>query len=176
MTPSISSKQRILQAAASVVDESGAAHLTLEAVAEAAGLSKGGLLYHFPNKRALLSGMLEYLLDRVQERAEQFTGGVEIPGIVALIEAQQARDNVERVMSRAILAAAAEDPSLLDPAREALGRWFAAADQESPHGLILLLAIEGLRFVEMLNLFELSSKAQNRIYKQMVDMAEKDRL
>ena len=63
MTPSISSKQRILQAAASVVDESGAAHLTLEAVAEAAGLSKGGLLYHFPNKRALLSGMLEYLLD-----------------------------------------------------------------------------------------------------------------
>ena len=176
MTPSISSKHRILQAAASVVDESGAAHLTLEAVAEAAGLSKGGLLYHFPNKRALLSGMLEYLLDRVQERAEQFTGGVEIPGIVALIEAQQARDNVERVMSRAILAAAAEDPSLLDPARDALGQWFAAADKESPYGLILLLAVEGLRFVEMLNLFELSSKAQSRIYKQMVDMAEKDRL
>ena len=112
----------------------------------------------------------------MQERAEQFTEGAEIPGIVALIAAQQARDDVERVMSRAILAAAAEDPSLLDPARDALGQWFAAADKESPYGLILLLAVEGLRFVEMLNLFELSSKAQSRIYKQMVDMAEKDRL
>jgi AcrR family transcriptional regulator len=34
---------------------------TLEAVAKQAGVSKGGLLYHFPNKEALIAAMLERL-------------------------------------------------------------------------------------------------------------------
>ena len=34
---------------------------TLDAVAKRAGVSKGGLLYHFPNKEALITAMLERL-------------------------------------------------------------------------------------------------------------------
>jgi AcrR family transcriptional regulator len=34
---------------------------TLDAVAKRAGVSKGGLLYHFPNKEALIAAMLERL-------------------------------------------------------------------------------------------------------------------
>ena len=51
-------RQRLLDAAERVVVESGATHLTLDAVAKSAGVSKGGLLYHFPTKEALLEGML----------------------------------------------------------------------------------------------------------------------
>ena len=36
----------------------GVAKLTLEAVAKEAGVSKGGLLYHFSNKEALIEGMI----------------------------------------------------------------------------------------------------------------------
>src|SRR5215469_14026355 len=51
-------RDRLLDAAERVVAESGATHLTLDAVAKSAGVSKGGLLYHFPSKEALLEGML----------------------------------------------------------------------------------------------------------------------
>ena len=48
------SKQRLLKAAAEITALDGAANLTLDKVAERAGVSKGGLLYHYPNKQALL--------------------------------------------------------------------------------------------------------------------------
>jgi hypothetical protein len=45
------SKDRILDAAERVVLRDGVTHLTLDAVAAETGISKGGLLYHFPSKR-----------------------------------------------------------------------------------------------------------------------------
>ncbi|MBQ0819063.1 helix-turn-helix transcriptional regulator, partial [Microvirga sp. HBU67558] len=53
-----SSRERILDAAAELVSEIGSGRLTLDTVAERAGLSKGGLLYNFPTKDALLQGMV----------------------------------------------------------------------------------------------------------------------
>ncbi|BBI33495.1 TetR/AcrR family transcriptional regulator [Cohnella abietis] len=44
-----------------IVNEEGTEKLTLEAVAQKAGISKGGLLYHFPTKDALILGVIEQL-------------------------------------------------------------------------------------------------------------------
>jgi AcrR family transcriptional regulator len=52
----------VLDAAKTVLVQQGAAHLTLDAVAAKAGVSKGGLLYHFPTKAALVDGLAERLL------------------------------------------------------------------------------------------------------------------
>jgi AcrR family transcriptional regulator len=49
---------------AQVVQARGAGSLTLEAVADVAGVSKGGLLYHFPTKDALIDGMVADALAR----------------------------------------------------------------------------------------------------------------
>lgn len=54
----------LLAAAAEVVRTHGVAHLTLERVAETAGVSKGGLLYHFASKQALVLGLLTDTLGR----------------------------------------------------------------------------------------------------------------
>ena len=43
-----------------LIDEGGRA-ATLDAVARRAGVSKGGLLYHFPNKEAMIAALLERL-------------------------------------------------------------------------------------------------------------------
>src|SRR4028118_1337471 len=59
-----SSRAKILDAASELVSEIGAGRLTLDAVAERAGLSKGGLLYNFPTKEALLQGMIQRLIDQ----------------------------------------------------------------------------------------------------------------
>jgi AcrR family transcriptional regulator len=54
-------RDRILQAGYTIAGQSGVAAVTLDAVAARAGVSKGGLLYHFPSKEALVSGMVEGL-------------------------------------------------------------------------------------------------------------------
>ncbi|MGO1321063.1 MAG: TetR family transcriptional regulator [Galactobacter sp.] len=56
-------RRLILDAAAVVVGERGTAVPVTE-VAAAAGVSKGGLLYHFPNKEALLQGLAGDLIDQ----------------------------------------------------------------------------------------------------------------
>ena len=56
-------RTRILTAANHLVESEGVERLTLETAAQAAGVSKGGLLYHFPNKDALIEGMVRQMLD-----------------------------------------------------------------------------------------------------------------
>ena len=56
----------LIKAAAAVIRRDGAQALTLEAVAAEAGVSKGGLLYHFKSKRELLDGLVERWLDDFQ--------------------------------------------------------------------------------------------------------------
>src|SRR5262245_31273340 len=51
-------RDRLLDAAEAVVVRQGIGNLTLEAVAAEAGMSKGGLLHHFPSKDRLIEGMV----------------------------------------------------------------------------------------------------------------------
>jgi AcrR family transcriptional regulator len=60
-----SARDRVLDAYETLLIEHGGAAVTLDAVAAAAGVSKGGLLYHFASKEALATG----LLDRLRERS-----------------------------------------------------------------------------------------------------------
>ncbi|RUQ97627.1 TetR/AcrR family transcriptional regulator [Labedella endophytica] len=56
-----SARDRILDAFEEVLVASGERAATLDAVAAAAGVSKGGLLYHFASKEALVDGLIERL-------------------------------------------------------------------------------------------------------------------
>jgi len=54
-------KQKLLDAATTIIMDHGVHQLTLEEVASIAGVSKGGLLYHYPSKEALLTAIVERL-------------------------------------------------------------------------------------------------------------------
>jgi len=54
------SREAILDAAASLVHEHGASCLTLDATCARAGMSKGGLLYHFRSKEDLLLALVDH--------------------------------------------------------------------------------------------------------------------
>lgn len=66
MTPN--TRDRLLDALETLLLEKGMAHVTLENVAAAAGVSKGGLLYHFKSKDALLTGLARRLAERVDHQ------------------------------------------------------------------------------------------------------------
>ena len=64
-------KDAVLDAFEALLIEVGERAATLDAVAKRAGVSKGGLLYHFPNKEALISALLERLDRLAEEDTEQ---------------------------------------------------------------------------------------------------------
>lgn len=57
-------RARLLDAAERVLLARGQSNFTLDAVAAEAGVSKGGLLYHFASKEALLVGLVRRVADR----------------------------------------------------------------------------------------------------------------
>ncbi len=159
-----------MEAAARVVESQGAAHLTIDAVAQAAGISKGGLLYHFPNKHALLRGMLEHLLSAIRRRGSQADA---LGPVSARADAETQVRPRERALSLALLAAAAEDPELLHPARDMLAATLhEARSAADPVGaLVVFLAVEGLRFLEVLNLLPIDAAERSQIVERIVELA-----
>jgi len=61
----------ILEACSRILRREGLTNLTLKAVAEEAGISKGGLLYHFPNKVALIETLFKYHNDKFESRLQE---------------------------------------------------------------------------------------------------------
>jgi AcrR family transcriptional regulator len=57
-------RQQLLDAAARLTMEQGMTAVTLDAISGATGVSKGGLLHHFPTKNALLDALFDSLLER----------------------------------------------------------------------------------------------------------------
>lgn len=71
------SRERLLDAFEAILIDEGERAATLDAVAARAGVSKGGLLYHFGSKDAMVSGLLDRLatlvaddVARIREAAE----------------------------------------------------------------------------------------------------------
>lgn len=64
-------RELIFQAASKILIDEGLSSLTLDQVAKESGLSKGGLLYHFPNKVALIDAIFEYHNAIFEERLVQ---------------------------------------------------------------------------------------------------------
>ncbi|EHM44486.1 TetR/AcrR family transcriptional regulator [Yokenella regensburgei] len=58
---------QLLESAAMIAGRDGIAALSLNAVAREAGVSKGGLLHHFPNKQALIFALFARLLAIMEE-------------------------------------------------------------------------------------------------------------
>jgi AcrR family transcriptional regulator len=56
-------REAILQAAATIFAEHGFAAATTDAIARAAGVSKGGLYWHFTSKDAILAALLQSIFD-----------------------------------------------------------------------------------------------------------------
>mgnify|MGYP002636276428 CR=1 FL=1 len=175
--PDSNVKLVILSAAAQVVQSAGAGHLTIDAVAKQAALSKGGVLYHFPNKRALLEGMLADLMDRMEVRHAQHRDTLAGSNLVlrSFILSEQDLSEEEHAMSLAILAAAAEDPTLLAPARQRIELWLQEIAENSDDQLLsltLFLAMEGMRFLDMLSILPLSEQLRSDLSRKMLELAQ----
>jgi AcrR family transcriptional regulator len=65
-------RAQLLESAAQIAVERGLGSLTLDRVAQRAGVSKGGLIHHFPNRIALIEGLFDQLLLAFEKSIEEF--------------------------------------------------------------------------------------------------------
>jgi AcrR family transcriptional regulator len=146
-------KIAIIEAAGRVVLARGVAGLTLEAVAAEAGLSKGGLLYHFSAKEALLVAMVDRLVVVTEQRIEAHRKYDTSHGSWArgYLEACTldgvAEDDPGGRLAVALLAAGAIDPELIASLRLRQEHWreMLSRDGIDPVlALIVRLAADGL--------------------------------
>ena len=161
-TPDV--RTRILDAVERIVLARGVAGLTLEAAAREAGVSKGGLLYHFASKEALLTGLLERLaafirseFDKNCERQPPGPGRVARAFIAwAFGEADCSPGDEHHDRAGAVfLAAFHHDPALLDPMRAVYADMKAALLADGvPHGnaMAVLAACDGMFMAHLFGL------------------------
>ncbi len=171
-------RARIRVAAAKVIERDGAGHLTLEKVAAEADLSKGGLLYHYPSKDALLQGLLNHLLEN---RAGLIEGSGSAKGVSdamllnSLIDADFDLPKDERIMAQGLIAASAENPELIAPAQhhvEAVFAQLGKAETTATSARTIFLASQGLQFLELLGLLSLSTAERNEIRRHLKALTE----
>lgn len=176
-----STKSRVLQAAGQVVLQRGVSGLTLEAVADAAGLSKGGLLYHYSSKDALVTAMVRYLASDTDERIAEHQLDDRAPGGWTRGYLQTcAMDgaDAEGRLATAILAAGATDPGLLAPLRERQAGWRQALgddgiDRITAH--VVRLAADGLWMNDIFGLPVLSDDERAAVLEQLERLTDPDR-
>ncbi|WP_423920123.1 TetR/AcrR family transcriptional regulator [Frigoribacterium sp. 2-23] len=77
MSPRPSAREKMLDTFENLVVDDGERTATFDAVAAAAGVSKGGLLYHFPTKEALVDGLLERLAALLDDDVARMTSAPE---------------------------------------------------------------------------------------------------
>ena len=183
-------RDRLLDAAERVVVESGATHLTLDAVAKSAGVSKGGLLYHFPSKEALLEGMLSRHFQDVD--AEVTKRLARRTGKTARRAAKPSRADVfsERVrvllewhperpaFGVAMVAASADNPEHMAACRKEYRKLldeFAKLPGGFERTAMVLLAVQGLLLAELPHLSPYSAEERSRLVKALQRAADQCR-
>ncbi|MEW6282986.1 MAG: TetR family transcriptional regulator [Candidatus Eremiobacterota bacterium] len=169
-------RQSLLEAAARVVLRDGAGHLTLEAVAAEAGVSKGGLLYHFRSKESLISGMVQHLVEDFESKLrEELASEPEAPGrfLRAYVRATFAYEHQPLCMAAGLAAPLAEDPALLGPLARGFADWKKAADRDGlprARADLIRLAVDGLWFTELFGFAPLSDQARKTLQRELLEM------
>lgn len=172
-----SARDKILDAALALVQEIGAPALTLDAVAERAGVSKGGLLYHFPFKEELLTAANEAIARKLADaRHAEALRLPESPNralkAYVLASVYNSGDN-DKITTKMLAAG-----SMLKESADPIRRYWKERFPEISSGpgfdraALVHAATEGLWFMEMLKLSPFSPEQRARLVELILAMSD----
>jgi AcrR family transcriptional regulator len=165
-----SRREELLDAALAVIRRDGAQKLTLDAVAAEAGVSKGGVLYHFASKRALIEGVLDRWLDHREARLDG-------PDFAAAYVRACDLDAPTASSEFGLLAALVEDPDVLEVARERQSEWMERmldGGLEREDAWLVRLAADGLWYSDLLGIAPPEGDDRRRLIARLVALASGD--
>jgi AcrR family transcriptional regulator len=153
--PRPDTRTNILAAAEKLAREVGPGNISLEAVASAAGVSKGGLLYHFPSKGKLLEALVASFVDEVDRAMALAEADKRQNGLIAAYIDHMICERRENMPPpTGLLAALAEHPQLLDPVRRFEQQFLEKARRNSSDPqmtVVAFLVVQAIRSMELLD-------------------------
>lgn len=171
-------REAILDAANTVVALRGVANLTFEEVARKAGVSKGGVLYHFPSKDALTEAMIARFIevfDGTMERARADDPQRVGRNTRAYIKASMAEalqgPNLADSVNGSLTAALANYPERLQAVREQSARSQSLIDGDGLDPVfasIIRFAIDGMWLGENFHLIDMAPEVKLAICRRLV--------
>ncbi|MCO7642836.1 TetR/AcrR family transcriptional regulator [Pseudomonas sp. S 311-6] len=180
----IDTRVAIIRAAENISKTQGIAKLTLDQVAKDAGISKGGLLYHFPNKNALIEGMLQYSLEAFNLFIDDYTKKDKAPGawargfIKGTFPSRNTATKTKAASASSVVVSAGLNPALLKSyiaqQEEWIPRLIADGLDEMTANLIRF-AVDGVWLNEALGIKPLTAKAQQRFVDYLLSLTYTDK-
>lgn len=167
--PARSARDRILDAFEELLAEHSERAATLDAVAAKAGVSKGGLLYHFASKDALVDGILERFGADIAEDIERMRTAPAGPVDYFLRTSIPADNHLEREVVAVARLAQASDARASDALADAQRRWLAELEDAVGDRLVartIMLIGDGMYYNSAL------LPAANTVLRDETDIAE----
>lgn len=156
-----SKRTLILDAATCVVQRSGVTAVTFDSVAAEAGLTRGGIMYHFPSREELLTALHEHqaaaweavLVRSAGKSAEESSVDERLAAYVRVCAESATRAELQFLLE------AVSTPEHMSPWTAVLDRWTPSidpdsidpTDQEAVSRLVARLAADGLWMHEALS-------------------------
>ncbi len=158
----------LLDAAEAVIHDEGLGNLTLDAVAARAGVSKGGLMYHFKSKDALLEAMVRRIVGTWRDdaaasidRAPPGPGRV-ARGVMSLcLDRPDCGGEAMRRSGFVLVTALVNNPELIKPLRDAHTDLLRRAEDDGLGAGVsacVILSLSGLWFERIFGLSEMTPR------------------
>jgi len=173
-------RQQLLDVAARLACAQGMTAVTLDAVSAASGVSKGGLLHHFPSKNALLGALFDNLVARLDAAIDDAMRDDPVPhgrftraylrAVLALRDkSEEAKDWAQVTM------AMLTEPSLRQRWRDWVrerGEEYVGTDS-SPSAQIVRLAADGLWLADILGSHEMDERERQSLIASLIELTAK---
>lgn len=168
-------RDQILDAADAVILESGGRRFTLDAVAERAGISKGGLVYSFATKDELIAAALEREMARFQAAVRERVAGADHDPqrqLLGHVDRIMAEDDSLTRKAAFLTTAIVHAPEMAEPARRLYRNLFDLFDPDTPYGRDVrqaVLAVEGLFLLRGLAFVDVSIEEWDSVLRHARD-------
>ena len=173
----MSTSDKIIDAAMDIVRHQGVAKLTLDEAAKVAGISKGGVLYHFKSKDDLIRGMVQRLIDQCDQlNHDYYQRESEGPYRWARTQVRACFDTngpANDPVGGALLAAITVNPVLMEPIHAMYAKWQDRLASDSPDmeraGLVCT-AMDGLFFQRLMGIRLGDAETSQRLMQHALDL------
>jgi AcrR family transcriptional regulator len=169
-----SAREALLEVALDIIRERDVGAITYEALAERSGLSKGGVLYHFPNREEMNRAIREHVRSRYRDARYAATEALpegpsrKLKGWA--IAALHNRSRLDQVSAKIMSSGMWNSDEGLAHHRERFEQISRGVGFD--RAALVYLATEGLWFLELLGFAPFTDKQRQRIVMMLLSVAD----
>lgn len=172
-------REQLLSAAVNLILSKGAAHLTLDQVAADAGVSKGGLLHHYPTKDALIFGLMKLGFASFEARVQRHLATDSSPKsgrwLRAYVRATFESAPEEERLTQALFMLTANSPELIEAKKAELAALFShmEIDDIAPErAWVVRLACDALWSDDWVGLLQIDDALRQRVQDELLRLVD----